>query len=1091
MTKTNVRRFAKSMAVETDYTFRFRDDLRGRKLQDFYRDLDSTFRRILDRTDGDLIKVTLKHPALQNPIVVPPQKDLTPRTILDYIEKTLTSHEDLDADELTSVTVGSIRLPSGEKRTGITNLARDLANKKSVVQIKNDDSLCALRAVAVGYCKLVLTTKDEFDEVTRDPTTDNVDKVLQTGKCSPSIYRSVRQPDSTQDGKFQRRMAERLALDAGLPLDRPLTIADLDPVEDLLNVNVAVLSADSGNKFVRRPNRQDRRTLYLYHHNRHFDAIVSLTGFLGYSYFCEQCCQPYSNKNQHSCSVCCTSCENTDCPVLDEIECPSCHVICRSQACLERHRLPRPQTELSPCQTRYRCTLCNKKMPADRKTLHTCGEYKCPSCTYFVQPGHLCFQRALPPVKPDPPKYVFYDFETCQYQVHECEEGYRCQPQTDCPDCTEDLFCHPCRTCRNCLSDVCGRRRHVPNLVVAHTVCPACHDPDPERCKGCGSLCPGCTRPCPRCPLLRRHVFHEARDFFVCLFSKRYAGFTCIAHNAKGFDAYLVLDYLVSQSVRPKTVLFNGTKLMYMEVGRGLNLRFLDSLNFFPMKLAALPKAFGLTECRKGHFPHLANEPRFWNYVGPHLDPSFYGADRMTPSDRDAFLDWHASVRTLEFDFWKELVAYCDSDVDVLKKACLEYRRLMLQTTGVDPFTCLTVAAVTNKVFKTKFLTETWTVTRTDGRRDLATFRDGRWTLPDGWTEDDVASKTFLSSPVAAVPPQGYVTGRQFSKDSILWLEWTALERGLADLRHALTDRGEKKFGPYWVDGYDEEEDEAFEYHGCFWHGCPVCYPRDRTTTKNPVTGQSMSELYFLTQKKEAYLRSCGLKLTVMWEHDFLERLRTDDELRDFADTQDLQDRLEPRRAFYGGRTNALRLYRKVDDPLQIRYYDVTSLYPYVLKTQTFPVGHPQIVTRDFLPLDRYFGLAKVKILPPRGLYLPVLPHKVDGRLFFPLCATCAETKNVGFCTCDDEDRALVGTWCTPEILKAVDKGYRVLRIYEVYHFSQTSDSLFGDYVKPLSENKTRGQRLARLVPDGRRPTDVPRRLSGSRRRRPGPFSDR
>ena len=120
--------------------------------------------------------------------------------------------------------------------------------------------------------------------------------------------------------------------------------------------------------------------------------------------------------------------------------------------------------------------------------------------------------------------------------------------------------------------------------------------------------------------------------------------------------------------MRPKTVLFNGTKLMYMEVGRGLNLRFLDSLNFFPMKLAALPKAFGLTECRKGHFTHLAYEPRFWNYVGPHLDPSFYGADRMTPSDRNAFLDWHASVRTLEFDFQKELVAYCDSDVDVLKK---------------------------------------------------------------------------------------------------------------------------------------------------------------------------------------------------------------------------------------------------------------------------------------------------------------------------------------------------------------------------------------------------------------------------------------
>ena len=427
MTTTNVRRFAKFMAVETDYTFRFRDDLRGRKLQDFYRDLNSTFRRILDRTDGDLIKVTLKHPALQNPIVVPPQRDLTPRTILDYIEKTLTSHEDQDADELTSVIVGSIRLPSGEKGRGITNLARDLANKKSVVQIKNVDSLCALRAVAVTFCKLNSTSKDEFMTATRDLTGDNLEKVLKTGKCSPSIYRAVRQPDSTQDGEFQRRIAERLARDAGLPLDRPLTIADLDPVEDLLNVNVAVLSADSGNKFVRRPNRPDRR----------------LTGFLGYQYFCEQCCQPYTTKNQHSCSVCYTSCENTDCPVLEEIECPSCRVICRSRACLERHRLPRPRADLTLCETHNRCPLCNKKMPSNRKTLHTCGEYKCPSCTYFVQPGHLCFQRALPPVSPDPPKYVFYDFETCQSRCTNARKATAANPRRTVPTARKTSFVTP------------------------------------------------------------------------------------------------------------------------------------------------------------------------------------------------------------------------------------------------------------------------------------------------------------------------------------------------------------------------------------------------------------------------------------------------------------------------------------------------------------------------------------------------------------------------------------------------------------------------------------------------------------------------
>jgi len=47
---------------------------------------------------------------------------------------------------------------------------------------------------------------------------------------------------------------------------------------------------------------------------------------------------------------------------------------------------------------------------------------------------------------------------------------------------------------------------------------------------------------------------------------------------------------------------------MYMEVTRGLHIRVLDSLNFLPMKLAALPKAFGLTELCKGCFPHFFNK---------------------------------------------------------------------------------------------------------------------------------------------------------------------------------------------------------------------------------------------------------------------------------------------------------------------------------------------------------------------------------------------------------------------------------------------------------------------------------------------------
>ena len=49
-------------------------------------------------------------------------------------------------------------------------------------------------------------------------------------------------------------------------------------------------------------------------------------------------------------------------------------------------------------------------------------------------------------------------------------------------------------------------------------------------------------------------------------------------------------------------IIFSGTKIMYMKVGKGLNIRILDSLNFLQMPLAKLPKSFGLTEMKKRIF---------------------------------------------------------------------------------------------------------------------------------------------------------------------------------------------------------------------------------------------------------------------------------------------------------------------------------------------------------------------------------------------------------------------------------------------------------------------------------------------------------
>jgi len=172
--------------------------------------------------------------------------------------------------------------------------------------------------------------------------------------------------------------------------------------------------------------------------------------------------------------------------------------------------------------------------------------------------------------------------------------------------------------------------------------------------------------------------------------------------------------------------------------------------------------------------------------------------------------------------------------------------------------------------------------------------------------------------------------------------------------------------------------------------------------------------------------------------------------------------RLDPRESFYGGRVNAVKLYHQSGSDEQIHYCDYTSLYPWANKYTKYPLQHPEIITENFKPIHEYFGIAKVTIEPPGDLYHPVLPVKCRGKLLFPLCRNCAANELPPPCTCTQQQRVLVGTWCTPEILKALEKGYKIIKIHEVYHFPQTtqynresgSGGLFADYINTFLKLK-------------------------------------
>ena len=138
-------------------------------------------------------------------------------------------------------------------------------------------------------------------------------------------------------------------------------------------------------------------------------------------------------------------------------------------------------------------------------------------------------------------------------------------------------------------------------------------------------------------------------------------------------------------------------------------MKFLDSINFIPTALKNLSKMFGHSELAKGYFPHLFNTKANQNVKLNHLpDESYYSPDSMKSDDRATFKAWYDENKHTPFDMQTELVNYCTSDVDILRRASIEFCKLFMEVTdGVDPFyKSITIAAACMKVFQTHFLQE-------------------------------------------------------------------------------------------------------------------------------------------------------------------------------------------------------------------------------------------------------------------------------------------------------------------------------------------------------------------------------------------------
>ena len=80
-----------------------------------------------------------------------------------------------------------------------------------------------------------------------------------------------------------------------------------------------------------------------------------------------------------------------------------------------------------------------------------------------------------------------------------------------------------------------------------------------------------------------------------------------------------------------------------------------------------------------------------------------------------------------------------------------------------------------------------------------------------------------------------------------------------------------------------------------------------------------MEQLFEDTFEKVRHLKDQGFKVIEKWECDLVKEMEHDEDKRRYFEEYEIVDPLQPRDAFYGGRTNAAKLFHECQDDEEIR----------------------------------------------------------------------------------------------------------------------------------------------------------------------------
>ena len=538
--------------------------------------------------------------------------------------------------------------------------------------------------------------------------------------------------------KLQRDQAMKLHEEANVEInDYGNDLSDIEKFAKHLGIEINIIDAEQFNSIIYTANRGSEDKIYLLKNRNHFDVIKSLTAFYDTPYYCHECKKAYTKRDKHKCPSKCLSCftyaKERKCNGK-EIVCEKCNRKFFGKRCFKNHLKNRSKVESKTdivCDTVKKCNDCSRIITGKYVNFHKCGYSECTNCGKYVGKDHKCYLKKM------------------KAKGGYCMTGKK-EPCKNNDSIKKTDWCYPCRTYteKYIFYDFEATQNtgtHTVNLSIAQDFegKEYIHNSIDEFCKG------------------------FPNDKFKC--------YTFIAHNSKGYDSHFILKWLIDQGIKPYCI-YNGAKIMFMEIPK-LSIRFIDSLNFLQMPLKSFPKTFGMSELKKGYFPHYFNKECNKNFVGLIPSKKHYGYNQMKPDERSKFLKWYEErvSENYVFDFKNEILEYCRSDVDILRRGIMKLREDFIKLENIDPLRYITIASVCMKIYRSNYMPK----------------------------------KTI------AIAPE-YAKTDNFSKMSIIWLYY--MSNGF-NIKHTLNG-GEKKLAlgnkTYKVDGFCEETNTVYEFYGCF-----------------------------------------------------------------------------------------------------------------------------------------------------------------------------------------------------------------------------------------------------------------------------------